>query len=374
MEKGIFVNEITDGAEVRGLFLVRNARLATTRNGNPYLALQLADKTGEINAKVWDNAEDLAPSCPEGGFVAVNGQAQSFQNALQIRVAMLSAVPADAVDLADFVPRTAHDIDAMWRELRDWTAGVGDADYRRLLDELLGDAEIAERFKRAPAAKHMHHAYLGGLLEHTLAIVRLADAVSRFYPDIDRDLLVTAAIVHDIGKVLEFSYDTPAFDYSERGRLEGHLVLGAEFVSQRIARLDGFDERKATLLRHCILSHHGRLEFGSPTLPMVIEALVLNLLDDLDAKANYLHRLAGEQTTGQQDGPQGEEFQWSAFQRPLERFLFLRRPKGPSYTIAPGGGQKKGRRPAGPRRGKHPPSPPKPAEPPPPSPQPSLFD
>ena len=370
MEKGIFINEITDGAEIKGLFLVRSARLATTRNGNPYLALQLADKTGEIGAKVWDNAETLAPACPEGGFVTVSGQAQSFQNALQIRVTDLAAVPAGAVDLADFVPRTVHDIDAMWRELRGFAGRIEDQDYRRLVADLLDDPELAGRFRQAPAAKHMHHAYLGGLLEHTLAIVRLADAVSRFYPDIDQDLLIAAAILHDIGKVLEFSYDTPAFDYSERGRLEGHLVLGAEFVSRRIERLDNFDERKATLVRHCILSHHGRLEFGSPTVPMILEALVLNLLDDLDAKANYLHRLAGEQgaaETGAED-----EFQWSGFQRPLERFLFLRRPKGPAYTLPPGTGEEETTSAGHQNRPKRRSA--KQAEPPPPNPQPSLFD
>jgi len=221
------------------------------------------------------------------------------------------------VDVALFLPATAQDVEKMFEEMRSLFGTIGDRDFRQLLDAFLDDASFCARFKKAPAAKNMHHAYLGGLLEHTLAVCRLVNAVCPLYPALDRDLLLAGAVLHDAGKIEEFSYETLPFNYSDRGRLEGHMVLCVQMIQEKIRLLPSFPEEKATLLKHLVLSHHGRHEFGAPTLPMTLEAFVLNLVDDLDAKINYIGRLSNQFPD--------DNYQWTDYQRTLERFLFIRR-------------------------------------------------
>jgi len=314
--KGPFIDQIKDGQAVRGLFLVRQMSRAETKAGKPYLMLTLMDRTGEMAARVWDNAEALAPECPVGAVVEIDAQAQAFRDVLQLKINDLRGVPGPA-DPARFMPATPADIPALQAELRQVITTIQDRHLRALLEKIFANQPFLDQFCQAPAAKNMHHAYIGGLLEHTVAVTRLANLISPLYPALDHALLLTGALLHDLGKVREFSFVAFPFDYSDQGRLIGHLVLGVEMIGEAIATLPDFPVDLADRLKHLILSHHGRYEYGSPALPMTLEAFVLNLLDDLDAKANYLGRLTDQ--ARKDDG-----YQWTDFQRTLERFLFVR--------------------------------------------------
>jgi 3'-5' exoribonuclease len=216
----------------------------------------------------------------------------------------------------DFLPATVGDVQDMAREILAYARSVTEPHLNKLLLAIFGNQDFFGAFQQAPAAKRMHHAYYGGLLEHTLAVTRLADSMAGLYPMIDRSLLIAGALLHDIGKTEEFSFDRYPFDYTDKGRLVGHLVLGAEMMLDCVKKLDSFPPELATRLQHLILSHHGRYEFGSPCLPMTLEAFILNFIDDVDAKINYLDRL----------GSQSDEpgYRWTDFQKTLERFLYVR--------------------------------------------------
>lgn len=320
MEKGIFIRDIKDGTQVDGLFLVKEMSRAETKNGKPYLSLALIDNSGEIPARIWDNADQMQEMCSPGSFVAISGQGQAFRDLLQLKITSLQPVDAGRLDLSLFLPASAHDPDDMLKELLQFIDSIDDRHFKELLKVFFSDKQFTIAFKKAPAAKNMHHAYLGGLLEHTLAVCRLVDAVCPLYTALDRDLLMAGAVLHDAGKIEEFSYDTLPFNYSDRGRLEGHMVLCIQMLQEKIRELHDFPAEKATLLKHLILSHHGRHEFGSPAVPMTLEAFILNLLDDFDAKANFIGRLGSQL--------EEDDYQWSDYQRTLERFLFVRRPDG----------------------------------------------
>lgn len=314
--KTIQIKEITDGQAIHDLFLVREMSRGETKTGKPYLSLVLMDASGEISGRVWENAEQLMGECPAGAVVSVSGQAQAYKNVLQLRIDTLSRMPDSEVDLALFVPSVQGNVGLMAKELLKLANSVDNPFLKELLLSLFGERRIMQAFKKAPAAKMMHHAYVGGLLEHTLAVTRLADSICSLYPSLDRSLLIAGALLHDIGKLREFSFDSFPFEYSDRGRLVGHMVLGIEMIQERINTISGFPEDLVDRLKHLILSHHGRYEFGSPSLPMMQEAFALNFLDDLDAKINYMERLAGQ--------AKGEGYQWTEFQRNLERFLFVK--------------------------------------------------
>lgn len=326
-EKGIFVNAITEGQAVEGVFLVKELNRGETRAGKPFLRLTVMDKSGEIGGPVWDDAEGLAPLCQPGSYIRINGQGDSYQGRPQLKINRISPVAADQIALTDFMPGGNFDPQALAAELDALIATVTNPHLRRLLQAIfIDDRELRRLFSTAPAAKVMHHAYLGGLLEHTLAVARLARAISDLYPTIDRDLLLAGALLHDLGKTVELTYEGYPFGYSNRGRLVGHLVIGAETVAARAGQIPDFPPELLECLQHLILSHHGRHEFGAPTLPMMQEAFILHFLDDLDAKVNYFARL------GQQAPEPG--YQWSDFQRNLERFLFLKGPEEPPDATA----------------------------------------
>ncbi|MDG4475721.1 3'-5' exoribonuclease YhaM family protein [Thiovibrio frasassiensis] len=316
VNKKIQIQEIIDGQTIHDLFLVREMSRGETKAGKPYLSLVLMDASGEISCRVWENAEQLMDECPAGAIVSVTGQAQGYRGILQLRIDTLSRVQESEVDLALFVPSTKGNIGLMAKELLKLVNSVENPFLKELLLSLFGERRLMQSFKKAPAAKMMHHAYVGGLLEHTLAVARLAESISTLYPTLDRSLLIAGALLHDIGKLREFSFDSFPFDYTDRGRLVGHMVLGIEMMQEKINAISGFPEDLGDRLKHLILSHHGRHEFGSPSLPMMQEAFALNFLDDLDAKINYLDRLSGQ--------VKGEGYQWTEFQRNLERFLFVR--------------------------------------------------
>ncbi len=327
MSNPIRIADIHDNQEIDALFLVKDASLAETRAGKPYLRLTLMDASGEIDGRAWDNAEAMLARCGKGEVIRVTGQAASFRDQLQLKVTGIEPVDKGEIDPRDFMPESPNDVKAMAREFLKLADSVTDPHLAALLAAFFRKRKTFTAFKTAPAAKSMHHAYIGGLLEHTLGVAMLADRVAAIYPAIDRDLLMAGAMLHDIGKLSEFSFDTFPFDYSEAGRLVGHMVLGVEMIQAEVREIKGFPDPLLKRLTHLILSHHGRHEFGSPVLPMMLEAFVLNFIDDLDAKVNYVNGL------GRNLKENG--YHWSEYQRNLERFLLVRRPPEEAELEAP---------------------------------------
>ncbi len=317
INKGNYVSDIKDAnQEVRGVFLVEEKSLLETKNGDPYVAMSLSDKTGRIAARIWDGAVAAFNSFDAGDYIFIKGISQAFKSQIQLRVLSVKSLEKSLIDIKDFLPHTKFSIDAMWDEFGRILKSIKDRELHDLLKAIFEDKTIQDEFKRAPAAKRMHHAYIGGLLEHTLSVAKLAKMISRYYPWLDSDLLLCGALLHDIGKIEEFSYDAPPIDYTDKGRLLGHLVIGTNII-ERFLTLTCMDKegQKAKLLLHMILSHHGHKEFGSPVLPMTEEALVLHLIDDLDAKLNFLQGLKEENPT--------DDYNWTKYQSLLERSFFL---------------------------------------------------
>ncbi len=316
MEKGIFIKDILPGDSVTGLFCVGSKRLLETKNGMPYLAITLVDKSGEIEGRVWDEALRYDRQFAEGDFVSIEGEGKTFGGTLQLKINILSVVGPDKVDPSLFLPVAPVDLDSCWDEFIRFANKIKCPILGHLLRTLIKDTTFTKAFRTAPAAKKMHHAYIGGLLEHSVAVARMARAVSRLYGHLDQDLLMSGALLHDIGKIKEFRYDRPPIDYSDQGRLLGHMALGISMLEGYLESL-GLDASapRVLALKHLILSHHGQREFGSPVLPMMEEAVALHMIDDLDAKLNFLGRL-------KEDLPEGE-YQWTGFQRLFDRYFFL---------------------------------------------------
>jgi 3'-5' exoribonuclease len=292
--------------------LVLTKEIRQKKTGEPYLTLHLADRTGEIEAKMWDNVGEVIDAFQRDDFVKVKGLVQIYQNRVQFTVHRLRRLEEHEVDLADFFPCSERDPEEMFRELRGIIAGFADTNLRALLDAVFSDAERVHLYKMAPAAKHIHHACRGGLLEHVLSMCALSRLVGPHYPQIDVDLLITGAILHDIGKLEELSY-ARSFGYSSDGQLLGHIVLGLRLLNKTFEALPDFPPRLRTLVEHMILSHHGELEFGSPKIPMFAEALLLHHLDNLDSKMDAVR---GALKRDRQI--EGEFTNWIA---PLERVL-----------------------------------------------------
>ena len=300
-------------------------------SGGQYLALLLADKTGQLEARMWEEFADALTSCAEGCYVKVQGQVAKYQGKFQITLTRMRSACEPEVDPADFVPSTQYDVAVMDAELRGYVAGFRLPWLRKLVLSFLDDPEIGPAFRVAPAAKRLHHAWLGGLLEHVLHLVRICRATALFYPEVDPDLLTAGAILHDIGKVRELAWAN-SFTYTLEGQLIGHISIGQRLLSERIAALnadaraeaaetgapaDLFPEPLRLLLEHMLLAHHGKLEFGSPKLPMTPEALLLSTLDDLEAKVQTMR---SEFAAGVEAGrPADQPTEWV---RSMERALF----------------------------------------------------
>jgi 3'-5' exoribonuclease len=281
----IFINQFKRGQSVEGLFLAKEKTVGKTKTGNAYLSLRLADRTGEIEGRVWDKASDFGSLFQKDDVIKVHGEVDEFQGVLQLRVLRLRKAAAGEFEVTDFLPQTAHDVDSMLSEIKGIAESLRNPHLRALLDSFLADEEFVKKFKTAPAAKAMHHVYIGGLLEHTLSVLRLIRLVAPQYKAIDLDLILAGGFLHDIGKVDELAYER-AFDYTDRGRLLGHITLTVEKIGKKIQSLPDFPETLSLLLKHLILSHHGEYVFGSPKRPKTLEALLLHHLDDLDAKIN----------------------------------------------------------------------------------------
>lgn len=285
--KDIYVTDLAafdEGKLFDSFFLVLNKQQRTTKSNKPYLNLTLGDKTGQIEGRVWEPGDPrIAKDFDRGDIVKVRGSASRFDDRVQVKVDQLrKALPLES-DKADMLPATQYDVAALWSCLEASVESVTNPGLKRLLAALLADPVIAQAYREAPAARQLHHAWLGGLLEHVVSLLNLADKVAAHYPLLDRDLLIAGVILHDIGKIRELTWGA-GFDYSVEGVLLGHIQIGVDLVEKTIAALPGFPDRLRTLVLHMILSHHGKLEFGSPKLPMIPEALALNFVDDFDAK------------------------------------------------------------------------------------------
>ena len=323
-----FARELVAGEALTDAFLVKSKELRLNKNGDPYLSLVLCDRTGEFDAKVWDQVPELQSQFERDDVIKVQGKLVLFRNRPQLQIQRLRKLEAHEFDLADFLPATRADIGALWAELYGWVEAVSHPQLRRLLLALLDDPDIAARLRRAPAAKSLHHAYLGGLLEHICSLSRAARLLLPNYPWLDGDLLLAGIILHDLGKIEELEYER-AIVYSTPGQLLGHMILGLELLREKTRALPDFPPALRTLLEHLIISHHGKYEFGSPKLPMFPEALVLHYLDDLDSK---LHAM---RASLEQSG----EAEWSGYNPSLERSLlhwqdWLRKQTAPEAAAA----------------------------------------
>ena len=286
--KDIFIDDLLSFEEGRlfdGYFLVLSKQQRTTKSNKPYLNVILADKTGQMEGRIWEPGDPrIAREFERGDVVKVRGCVTRFDDRCQIKIDQLRRAQAAETVQTDMLPATLLDVGELWGKLQASVEKMTNSDLKRLLEALLTEPEIARAYREAPAARQLHHAWLGGLLEHVVSLLGLAEKVAEHYPELlDRDLLVTGVILHDIGKIRELTWAT-GFDYSVEGVLLGHIQMGVDLVEKTIAGLPNFPERLRTLVLHMILSHHGTLEFGSPKLPMIPEALALSFIDDLDAK------------------------------------------------------------------------------------------
>jgi 3'-5' exoribonuclease len=341
----ISVMDIKDRDQVNEVFLVKEKITAMAKNGKPYLTIRLMDKTGEVDAKVWDNADQVGALFEKNDFLAIHAKASVYLGKMQLIISELRRLPEEEVVLADFLPETERNIAEMEGELQALLGSLANPWLRTLLGSFFSDPSFMALYRLAPAAKGMHHVYLGGLLEHSLAVAKLVDAVVPLYSGLNRDLLVAGALLHDLGKVREMTY-ARAFDYTDEGKLIGHISIGVEMVAERIAAIAGFPAELAMLLKHMLLSHHGQYEYGSPKRPKTLEATVLNYLDDLDSKIN------GIRTHIRKDGElQGN---WTSYHRLYDRYFYLEEgeeqgpevmpePVSPVSTTVPAGQQERAR-------------------------------
>jgi 3'-5' exoribonuclease len=306
----LWVTDIKDNDQVRGQYLVKSKRMGSTKKGDPFLSLTLADRSGEIEARVWERANALSPLFSERGIIEIEGAAGSYRGEVQLTLSDLKAVK-EVGDPSLFIEVTKQDVTRMMLSLRELLRKIENPQIKSLLDKFLYDQPFVHLFRRAAAAKNFHHSYLGGLLEHTLSVCRLALLVAEHYPELNRDLLLAGAFLHDIGKVKELGVGT-SIDYTDEGRLIGHLSLGVSMVDEKLAAMEDFPGEIALRLKHLILSHHGEYEFGSPKKPAFLEAFALHLIDDLDAKMNGLGRFI------EKDRQEGT---WTDFNRLFDRYF-----------------------------------------------------
>lgn len=311
--KKIFIRDIKEKDSVTGPFLVVKKETGISKSGKAYLNLKFMDSTGEIEARVWDDAEELSKGFNKNDVVSVKGFAVAYQGGVQLNISAVKALAEGSYSLRDFLPSSERDQASLEAELDSILDSIKDRHIKSLLTAILTDKEIRPKFLIAPAAKAMHHPYLGGLAEHVFSICGLVDKVAGHYgPSVNRDLLVAGAMLHDIGKIWELTYER-SFDYTDEGRLLGHITMGVELIDRKLSALPEFPRELAVLLKHIILSHHGQLEFGSPKRPKTIEAIILSYLDDLDAKVNTVRALLNGKAEGTN---------WTSYQKLFERYIY----------------------------------------------------
>ena len=310
--KSPYVSDLKPNQMVTTTFLVQGKDVRQKKSGEPYLSLLLGDRTGEVDAKMWDNVSEVIDTFERDDFIKVKGLLQVFQNRPQLTIHKMVRVLDAEVDFADYFPASDRDPAEMFAELRGIVTGIQNPHLRALLDAFLDDEPLARMYRIAPAAKHVHHAYLGGLIEHVLSICNLCRVAAAHYKYVDRDLLLAGAILHDVGKVAELTYDR-SFGYSTEGQLLGHIVIGLRLLHEKLQRFPDFPSKLRVLLEHMIVSHHGELEFGSPKVPLFPEALLLHHLDNLDSKMECMRSLVAKDR--HVDGC------WTGYNASLERSL-----------------------------------------------------
>ena len=310
--KSHYVSDLQDGQTVTSLFLVAVKEIRTSqRTGKSWLELALRDRTGSIPAKMWDNFEALVKTFEADDVVQIRGRVKLYNGQKEMTLEQIVPAALRDYDLSDFLAHTKHDVEKLFGELSAAIAAVTNPWIKQLLESVVNDATIVPKLKRAPAAMSMHHAFVGGLLEHTVSLIGLGRVVAAHYPELDFDLLLASVVLHDIGKIDELSYER-ATNYTTAGRLLGHITIGTLLVREKSKAIPGFPEPLAILIEHLILSHHGTYEFGSPSLPQTREAIALHFLDDMDSK------MAAMRTT--LEGASGGE-EWTERNPALHRAL-----------------------------------------------------
>jgi 3'-5' exoribonuclease len=341
--KEFFISECPqqENKVVTSSFVVASKQVKAKKNGEPYLALTLADRTGQIEAKMWDNVDEFVDSFEQEDFLKVKGLVNKYKNRFQLTIHKLRRMEDAEIDFSDYLPKTTKDIGELWQTLAGFVATFQNPHLKSLVELFMADAEIAERYRNAPAAKTLHHAYIGGLLDHVVSLFHSCDLVCRNYPQIDRDLLLTGAFLHDIGKLQELIYNR-AFSYTTRGQLLGHMIIELEMLQSKLAKLPDFPAELKTLIEHMIISHHGQYEFGSPKLPMFPEALMLHYLDDLDSKMEAMRAHFDRESA--LEGP------WTSYNASLGRPLLDSRKflQGEKTPAANAGAEDSGAQPAAP--------------------------
>ena len=308
-----FVADLNSEQTITTFFLVHEKEIRSTREGKPYLRLELGDRSGTIEARMWDQFDVAAKDIGRDDFVKVNARVEIYRNKPQLSLQQLRLAKPEEVDLADFLAHTKEDVGKLYSQLLEYAGSIANPWLKKLTTSIISDPAIAAKYKRAPAAKVMHHAYLGGLLEHVIGLCGLAKQIAAHYPELDVDLLLTAAILHDVGKLDELCYER-AIGYTVEGQLLGHIMMEFETVSKAMDAIEGFPANLKTVVQHLLISHHGQYEFGSPKLPMIREAMAFHYMDDLDSKLAAV-RAALAVDTG--------EPEWSAYSGALGR-KFLR--------------------------------------------------
>jgi 3'-5' exoribonuclease len=307
-----YVSGLEPNQLAQGVFLVQQKEVRQKKTGEPYLSLTLCDRTGDVDAKMWDNVQEVMDAFERDSFVRVKGMVQLFQNRPQLTIHRLQLVAESEIDIADFLPASKRDRDEMFAELKGWIASMANPHLKALLEAIFADEAVALAYRTAPAAKAIHHGWIGGLVEHVLSVCQLAKVTAAHYPDVDFDLLLTGVILHDIGKIYELTY-ARSLGYSSAGQLIGHITIGVRMVEDAARKLPDFPPLLLDLVEHMILSHHGVLEYGSPKVPMFLEALLLHQIDNLDSKMEAMraHIAKDRQATGV----------WTGYNAALERIV-----------------------------------------------------
>ena len=307
-----FIADIKAGDGVDDIFVLSEKILSQKRDGDNFLNVTISDKTGTLKGVVWDNVNQIATGITSGDFAYVNGSVSEYKGALQVVIKKMEPFPPDRIDPSDFLPQTSRNIEDMFERLMKRANSITTDYLKALINAFFNDREFVNKFKTAPAAKKMHHAYIGGLLEHTVSMASLADKIAGHYGGVNRDLLLTGAILHDIGKIDEFDYQSK-IDYSDKGRLLNHIVIGIKMVDDKLSGIHNFPEDQMLLLKHMIVSHHGTREFGSPEPPKTIEAILLNYIDEIDSKVNAVRDFIASEDP--------DEI-WTSYHRLLERHFY----------------------------------------------------
>lgn len=304
-----FIVDLKDKSVVSSQFMVHKKQIRDFKNKpGKYLTLLIGDRTGQMEAKIWDRAEEFASRFEEEDIVLLEGRVELFNDKLQLKVVNLHKV--HEYDIDDFLPKTTKDVDKLFNYIK--SVNIQNRYLKSLLEAFFNDHEFISLFKKAPAAKSLHHCYLGGLVEHTYEVIKICELICELFPQIDREFLLTGAILHDIGKIEELKF-TKVIDYTDEGRLIGHVVMGERAVSERMNRIDGFPKELKMRMSHLLLSHHGEYEWGSPKRPKTLEACTLHYAENLDAQVNRFIQLIEKE----------KDKTWADYDRLLERHIYI---------------------------------------------------